>query len=82
MATGVRNVLKTDYAIATSGIAGPDGGTTDKPVGTVWIAIVGPDGVFSKVSNFANHRERNIIRSSQTALNMLRLELLKKKKAL
>ena len=78
MAVGARKVLKTDYAIATSGIAGPDGGTPDKPVGTVWIAVAGPDRVISKVSNFANHRERNIIRSSQTALNMLRLELLKK----
>lgn len=78
MASGARRVLNTDFAIATSGIAGPDGGTTDKPVGTVWIAIAGPEKVFSKMYNFANHRERNIIRSTQTALNMLRLELLKK----
>ena len=77
MAVGARNVLHTDYAIATSGIAGPDGGTDVKPVGTVWIAVAGSDSVISKVYNFANNRERNIIRASMTALNMLRLELIK-----
>jgi len=78
MAVGARSVLGTDYAIATSGIAGPDGGTPEKPVGTVWIAVADSDSVVSKVFNFGNHRERNIIRSSQAALNMLRLILLKK----
>ncbi len=79
MAVSARQILNVDYAIATSGIAGPGGGTPAKPVGTVWIAVAGPDGVVSKVYNFANNRERNITRSTQTALNMLRLELLKKK---
>lgn len=78
MAVGARSLLGTDYAIATSGIAGPDGGTSEKPVGTVWIAVADSDSVVSKVFNFGNHRERNIIRSSQAALNMLRLILLKK----
>jgi len=77
MAEGVRKALNVDYAIATSGIAGPDGGTAEKPVGTVWIAIATPEGVTSGKFNFANNRERNIIRSSQTALNMLRLILVK-----
>lgn len=77
MAVGARKIMNSDYAIATSGIAGPTGGTIEKPVGTVWIAVAGPESVISKMFNFANHRERNIIRSSQTALNMLRLELLK-----
>ena len=77
MAVASRRLLGTDYAIATSGIAGPEGGTPEKPVGTVWIAVAGPDSVVSKVYNFGNNRERNIIRSGQTALNMLRLELLK-----
>lgn len=77
MANSTRELMATDYAIATSGIAGPGGGTEEKPVGTVWIAIAGPDGVTSKIYNFANNRERNIIRSSQTALNMLRLKLIK-----
>ena len=78
MASAARLLLKTDYAIATSGIAGPAGGTPEKPVGTVWIAVAGPDCVVSNLYNFANNRERNIIRSSQSALNMLRLQLLKK----
>lgn len=77
MARGARQSMGTDFAIATSGIAGPDGGTPEKPVGTVWIAVAGADFVVSKVFNFGDHRERNIIRSSQAALNMLRLELLK-----
>ena len=79
MAIGARQVLNTNYAIATSGIAGPDGGTPEKPVGTVWIAVAGPGTIISKMYNFANNRERNIIRASTTALNMLRLELIKNK---
>lgn len=75
MAVAARQLLNTNYAIATSGIAGPTGGTPEKLVGTVWIAVAGPDSVVSKVYNFGDHRERNIIRSSQTALNMLRLIL-------
>lgn len=78
MAVGVRQLLQTDYAIATSGIAGPGGGTPEKPVGTVWIAAADSDSIVSKTFNFGNNRKRNIIRSSQTALNMLRLQLLKK----
>ena len=75
MAIRARELLGTDYAIATSGIAGPAGGTPQKTVGMVWIAVAGPDSIISKVYNFGNNRERNIIRSSQTALNMLRLIL-------
>ncbi len=77
MALNARRLMGTDFAIATSGIAGPDGGTPEKPVGTVWIAVAGSEFVVSKVFNFGDHRERNIIRSSQAALNMLRLQLLK-----
>lgn len=75
MAIGVKNKLNTDYAIATSGIAGPDGGTEDKPVGFVWIAISGPHGTLSKQFNFGKEREINIKRSAITALNMLRENL-------
>ncbi len=77
MATGVRDLLKTDYSMATSGIAGPDGGTKEKPVGTVWIAIAGPEGVKSKLFHFGEHRGRNIRRSALMAMNMLRIELSK-----
>ena len=62
----------SDYAISTTGIAGPDGGTDEKPVGTVWIGVAGPSGVISKKYIFKHNRERNIIRSAQTALNLLR----------
>jgi len=76
MALGVKNLMKTDYAIATSGIAGPGGGTDDKPVGTIWIAIAGPDMLISKKYIFSNQRELNIRRSTSVALNKLRKMLL------
>jgi nicotinamide-nucleotide amidase len=72
MAENVKIKFRSDYAIATSGIAGPAGGTTDKPVGTVWIAVAGPKKTVSRKYIFGDNRERNIIRSSQTALQMLR----------
>jgi nicotinamide-nucleotide amidase len=77
MAEGARKVLGVDYAVATSGVAGPSGGTPEKPVGLVWIAVAGPEGVVSKKYNFGNDRGRNIVRSSQSALNLLRNILLK-----
>lgn len=76
MAKAVKEKLKTDYSIAVSGIAGPDGGTAEKPVGTVWIAIVSNKSLYSKEFRFTSDRSRNIIRSSATALNMLRLMLI------
>jgi nicotinamide-nucleotide amidase len=79
MALGAQQKLKTDFALATSGIAGPGGGTDEKPVGTIWIALAGPKGVQSKLFHFGEHRGRNIRRSALSALNMLRLELLGEK---
>ncbi len=76
MAQGVRRVMGADYGIATTGIAGPGGGTPDKPVGTIWIAASGPGGVHSKKFRFAGSRQQNIRISAQFALNMLRLRLL------
>ncbi len=76
MAKAVKTKLKTDYSIAVSGIAGPDGGTLDKPVGTVWIAIASNKSLYSKEIRFTSDRTRNIIRSSATALNMLRLMII------
>lgn len=76
MAVAIKKKMKTDYSIAVSGIAGPDGGTADKPVGTVWIAIASPNKVFSKRFQFAGDRERNILVTGLTALNLLRKEIL------
>jgi len=76
MALGVRDKLKTDYSISTTGIAGPDGGSQEKPVGTVWIAIAGPEGVSSRIFRFGDERGRNISRSAYSALNELRKKLI------
>ena len=75
MAVGVRKVLNTDYAVATSGIAGPDGGTDEKPVGTIWIALAGSFGVRSEKLELYKVRERNIKVSAFRVLNLLRKEL-------
>lgn len=76
MASGVRLALRSDWAIATTGIAGPDGGTPDKPVGTVWLAVAGPNGVVSKLGNFPGTRDLVIERAARSALNLLRKQLL------
>jgi nicotinamide-nucleotide amidase len=71
MAEGVRNLLQTDYSVATSGIAGPTGGTEEKPVGTVWIAVSSAKKTISRKFIFSNNRERNIGKSSVMALDMM-----------
>jgi nicotinamide-nucleotide amidase len=76
MATGAMIRLKSDYGIGITGIAGPDGGTPEKPVGTVWIAVATSEKVISKKHVFGDNRERNIIRASVMALDMLRKEIL------
>ena len=75
MAVGVRNKMKTDYGVSTSGIAGPDGGSEAKPVGTVWIAVSSGKGVVAKQFLFGSDRLRNIERAAKAALNMLRKEI-------
>ena len=77
MAMKVRKKFHTDYGISTTGIAGPNGGTNEKPVGTVWIAVANRLGVVSKKLKLGYNRERNIHVSSISALNLLRLKLLK-----
>jgi len=76
MAEGARRTLETDYAVATTGIAGPDGGTEANPVGTVWIAVATPSKTISKRYNFGKNRDNNINRASITALEMLRQQLM------
>lgn len=77
MAEGARLKFGTDYALAVSGIAGPDGGTDEKPVGTTWIALSTKNHTIAKMFLFGEHRGRNIRKAALAALNMLRMELLK-----
>lgn len=72
MAVNACRIMKTSFSIATSGIAGPAGGTEEKPVGTVWIAVANKDQVVSQMYNFGNDRERTVTRTGQTAIFMLR----------
>lgn len=78
MASGARRISGSDYAVATTGVAGPTGGTPEKPIGTVWMAVATPDGVFSRKFLYGSLREQNIERASSSAINMLRLILLGK----
>ena len=76
MIEGVLPLLGADVAIATSGIAGPSGGTPEKPVGTIWVAVGTSDQIITRKLAFRHDRETNIARTSTTALDMLRRFLL------
>lgn len=76
MAQGGLRVLGTDYCISTSGIAGPDGGSEEKPVGTIWISVASKDKVVAKKFIFGDNRERNLQMTIFAALNLLRSVLL------
>jgi nicotinamide-nucleotide amidase len=73
MATGVRDLFGADYGLASSGIAGPDGGTDEKPVGTVWISCAGPQGVESRMLQLTQDRMLNIQLTGVSVLNLLRI---------
>src|SRR5690606_15930061 len=79
MAIGARENLMTTYAIATSGIAGPAGGTPEKPVGTVWIAVAGKNEVRTKNFLFSDDRTINNERKVSQSLLML-WDLIQKEK--
>jgi nicotinamide-nucleotide amidase len=77
MAEHAKVKFHSDYSIATSGIAGPAGGTPEKPVGTVWIAVSSPEKTLAMKFIFGDDRQRNIQMTAATALNMLRKIILK-----
>jgi nicotinamide-nucleotide amidase len=81
MVAGAIHHLKTDMAIATSGIAGPDGGTPDKPVGTIWIAVGDKDTIRTRKLQLGKDRLRNIQYTAIYSLNMLRLFLRSERKS-
>ena len=72
MTDGIFARIDADVALSISGIAGPDGGSEEKPVGTVWIAVISKHNIKLERYTFAHNRERNILRSSQAAINLLR----------
>jgi nicotinamide-nucleotide amidase len=77
MAGNARNIFGTDYSVACSGIAGPDGGTEEKPVGTVWVAIATPSGTKAKLLQLGKGRLKVIEETALNVLNMLCKELVK-----
>ena len=71
MAKGVRNRLGGDIAISVSGIAGPNGGTPEKPVGTTWVGLGTKENEWAKEFHFSGNREQNKVSAADAALQML-----------
>jgi len=81
MAEGVRKKLKTSIGLATTGIAGPDGGTDEKPVGTVWIAFANGEKTIARKLKLTTERVLNIKLTASICLNLLRIQILKSKRS-
>ncbi|MBL0884221.1 MAG: CinA family protein, partial [Chitinophagaceae bacterium] len=79
MAETARKMMQTDYALAVSGIIGPDGGTEEKPVGLVWVAAASEEKTVTELFQFRFDRSRNIELTAINALNLLRQLILGKR---
>jgi nicotinamide-nucleotide amidase len=76
MAQNVRKKLKTTFGLATTGIAGPNGGTPQKPVGTIWIALASENETITHKLQLGGKREQNIIATANSVLNLLRKKII------
>ncbi len=77
MAREVRDILGTSIGVAASGIAGPDGGTEEKPVGTIWIAYADEKQIITKKLQLSHLRENNIRMTALAILNLVRAQLIR-----
>jgi PncC family amidohydrolase len=76
MATGVRDLMEADFGVATTGVAGPGGGSALTPVGTVWIGVASKDGVVSHCYHFKGNRVEIINQATFTAYEMLKQQII------